>query len=152
MRKVLWIALAFIALGGYVCWQVNGPAYAMRRAIRPGMTVAQVLDSGSGYYSCHFYSDAHPDATGDFPSFTIRSAKDSPVSLLGLSSYPEDQKDRSWPNHADFAQSAEQRIQQSGQRWRAFFWFVGTPRTLSFSVTFGPDGRVVAISKLGLSN
>jgi hypothetical protein len=33
------------------------------------MNVAQVLDSGSGYISCRFRSDAAPDSNGNFPSF-----------------------------------------------------------------------------------
>jgi hypothetical protein len=113
--------------------------------VHPGMSVADVMDSGTGWISCTLRSEAPKDRQLRFMAIT--SPAGSSVSTTS-STFPEDKPTHNWTTRRQFSADVERRIRASGTPWQVDFVFTGLLNRSNFTVTFGPDGKVTDVSML----
>ncbi len=145
MRVSIFLLTVAIVVLGFMWWVSMGPARGMVSRVHPGMTAADVMDSGSGWITCTLQSEGAKDGRMRFMAIT--SPAGSAVSTTS-STFPEDKPTRSWITRRQFSTDLERRIRASATSWQAQFTFTGFLSRSNFSVTFGPDAKVTAVSML----
>lgn len=145
MRVSVFLFTVAIIVVGFMWWVSLGPARGMISRVHPGMTAADVMDSGSGWISCTLRSEASKD--GQLRFMAVTSLAGASVSTTS-STFPEDKPTRTWITRRQFSDDLERRIRASGTPWQAQFTFTGFLNRSNFTVTFGRDGKVTDVSML----
>ncbi len=145
MKVSLFLLVVAIVVLGFMWWVSMGPARGMISRVHPGMTAADVMDSGSGWISCTLRSEVPKN--GQLRFMAITSPAGSSVSTTS-STFPEDKPTHTWTTRRQFSGDLERRIRSSGTPWQAEFTFTGLLNRSSFTVTFGPDAKVSSVSLL----
>jgi hypothetical protein len=148
MRWLKRAALVVLILAGlcfFTLRSVNGPVNRMHEAVQTGMTVREVLRTGTGWFSLNV-SQEHEAAADDWPSVSFRPV--NPDGVRATYSSVEGfiaNKDYSFE---DAERLLEARIRASGKSWTAVFYFVGSPTRRNLRVTFGADARVSKVPQV----
>ena len=105
-----------------------------RRAVKVGMSPAQVLEVAGGY----FIAQAWPGGPG--PDVRMQVSRQSVV---------VDGQQHSFAGRAELGQFLEEQFRSSGRPWSLSFGYITmVPRRQYFTVEFGPDARVRSVSEL----
>lgn len=118
----------------------------MSSRVHRGMSVQEVMDTGSGWVSCTVKT-VPPKGSSNLRYIEITSPASAFVST-NSSSFPEDRPTRKWPTRRQFSNDLEHRIRTSNENWQARFVFTGILHRSDFTVTFGPDGKVNDVTLL----
>jgi len=140
MKKVasgLILVIGLVAAGGL--WQgcaAGRHAEKMRRGIRTGMTLPEVLAVTEGWIYCRGRSMSGP--------------KTEYVQVLrnGKAELEAEGSTVTFENPEGLSQALRQRMKEGGGDWEFTFGFVASPRRVYFSVAIGPDGKVNRISEM----
>jgi len=135
--------LLFVGMGTmiFALSYYHRQAEAEHDKIHIGMTAEQVLSVVQNYFSLHAYSDAPKSGPDDFShSVSLMIDSDGLLRTYDLSS----RQPRMFSPQAA-AELMHDKL-GDGYEWHWRYTFVNdTPQHISFSVTFGPDGRVKEI-------
>jgi hypothetical protein len=145
MRFVVFLVIVGLVVFGAVWWNSMGPARTMSSRVHRGMTVQEVMDSGSGWISCSFRNA--PAKSSEVRYIEVTSPASASVNT-NSSSYSEDKPSRKWPSRRQFSADLERRIKASNTPWQARFVFTGVMNRSDFTVTFSPDGKVSEVTML----
>jgi len=140
MKKVssgLILVIGLVAACGI--WQACAAgrhAEKMRRGIRTGMTLPEVLAVTKGWIYCRGHSTSGPktEYVRVFPNGKAEIEAEGPIVTF--------------ENPEGLSQALRQRMNQGGGDWEFTFGFLATPRRVYFSVAIGPDGKVNHISEM----
>ena len=139
MKKGVVGLIVVFGLIAWGVWQVSAPrrnAEKMRRDIRVGMTLPEVLAVTKGW----FYCSGHP----------VAGPKEEHVKVFPNGKYEihAEGSEATPANGEDSFQALAKEMKESGVDWEFSFGFVASPRRVYFIVTVGPDGKVKRISEL----
>jgi hypothetical protein len=145
----LFLVIVGLIVFGLVFWNSMGPARGMASNIHRGMSVFDVMESGSGWISCSIHAMPSKNPKSQMPYIEITSPASASVNT-NSSTFPEDKPARRWTSRRQFSADLERRIRASGTPWQAKFVFTGVMNRSDFIVTFGADATVTDISMLHL--
>ena len=145
----LFVVIVGVVVFGLVFWNSMGPARGMASNIHRGMTVFDVMESGSGWISCSLHAVPSKNSKSQMPYIEITSPASASVNT-NSSTFPEDRPARRWTSRRQFSADLERRIRASGTPWQAKFVFTGVMNRSDFTVTFAPDATVTNVSMLHL--
>lgn len=148
MRFTVFLVIIALIVFSAVWWNSIGPARSMSSRVHRGMTVQEVMDSGTGWISCSLRA-VPPKGASDLHHIEITSPASASVNT-NSSSFPEDRPARKWASRRLFSTDLERRIKTSNANWQARFVFTGILSRSDFTVTFGPDGKVTDITMLNI--
>lgn len=146
MRFVVFVVIIGLIVFGAMWWHSMEPSRSMLSRVHRGMTVQEVMDSGTGWVSCTL-REIPPKGSSEVRYMEITSPASASVNT-NSSSYPEDKPARKWPSRRQFSADLDKRIRSSNATWHARFVFTGVLHRSDFAVSFGPDGKVNDVSTL----